>query len=57
MNNEMLNIPVELQPLAEFWNINLHEFEPGKTYPLSALFAALGLAKGTPKGTPKGNTK
>jgi hypothetical protein len=50
---EMLNIPVELQPLAEFWNIDLHEFEPGKTYPLSKLFATLGLAKGTPKGKPR----
>lgn len=53
----MKSIPVDIKHLEEVYNIDLHEFEPGRTYPMLKLMDALGLAHGSLRYLPRGNTK
>lgn len=50
-------ISVDIQRLEQFWDIDLHELEPGEIYPASKLINAIGLQHGTPKLKPWGSTK
>ena len=48
------SIPVNIKHIEEAFGIDLHEFEPGKTYPLAQLLVALGfLSRGIPKTGPR----
>jgi hypothetical protein len=38
-------LSVEISKLEQCSGVDLHEFEPGKTYPLSKLMDALGFMK------------
>jgi hypothetical protein len=52
MSKEKKNVSVNIQHLEEaFFDIDLSEFEPGATYPVSKLMDALGLlhVHGRPK--------
>jgi hypothetical protein len=52
-------LSVDIPRLERFWNIDLHAFEPGETYPISQLMDALGFfhVHGRPKLKSRGNTK
>jgi len=50
----MKNITVDVRLLERAFGFDLHEFEPGKTYPLAQLLKALGfLSPGIPKTGPR----
>jgi hypothetical protein len=49
-------LSVDISKLEQYWGVTLHEFEPGKTYPVSQLMDALGFMKpGRPKVTRGGD--
>ena len=53
------NLCCNVDHLEQAFGADLHEFEPGETYPLSKLMDALGLfhAHGRPKLQPRGNVR
>lgn len=58
MKEEKKNtLSVDVHKLERFWNIDLHEFKPGGTYPVAKLMDALGFfhVHGRPKLKQRGN--
>ena len=50
-------VGVNIRHLEQSFNKDLHNFEYGKSYPLTDLMNAIGYLHGTPKLKPRGNTK